>query len=49
MAQFSYCADCNTVLFFWCNKYWRSVQCLAGVKEVLCLDILLRKNSKGNT
>ena len=49
MGQLYYCEDCNTVLCVWCNKYWNSVQDLAGVNEVLCREILLRKNAKGNT
>ena len=49
MAQLYYCADCNTVLCVWYNKYWHSVQDLAVVKDVLCRDILLRENAKGNT
>ena len=49
MAQLSYCSSCNTVFCVWCNKYWHSVQALAGVKDNLCQDILLRNNAKGNT
>ena len=48
-AQWYYCENCNTVLCFWCNKSWHSVQDLAGVKDVMCREILLRKNAKGNS
>ena len=49
MAQLSHFAYCNTVLCVWCNKSWHSVQDLAGVKDVLCQEILLHKNAKGNS
>ena len=46
MAQLSYRAYCNTMLCVWCNKYWRSVLDLVGIKEVLFREIILRKNAK---
>ena len=49
MAHFYYCEDCNIVLCVLCNKSWHSVQYIAGVKDVLCQEILLRNNSKGNS
>ena len=49
MAQLPYCAYFNTVLCVWCNKSWRNVQDLVGVKDVLCQEIILRKNARGNT
>ena len=49
MAQLSCCAYFKTVLCVWCNKSWHSVKDLAGVKDVLCREIIVRNNSKGNT
>ena len=49
MAQLSNCAYCNTVLCVCCNKSWHGVQDLVVVKDVLCQEILLHKNAKGNS
>ena len=49
MSQFSYCEDYNTLLCVWYNNSWKSVQYLAGVKGILCREILLRRNAKRNS
>ena len=49
MVQLSYCEYFSTVLCVWCNKSWHIFQNLAGLNYVLGREIILRKNSKGNT